>query len=92
VEDQWDQEFVDAEVPGFFEFKASGTGQFQFGYVSGEIDCQACTRDAKPTMEFTWDGSDEMDRAHGRGWAVLNGNEIEGMIAFHRGNGSARPG
>jgi hypothetical protein len=36
--EQWDQEFVDAEVEGFFEFKSNGTGEFQFGYVRGDID------------------------------------------------------
>ena len=34
----WDQDFVDEEVEGFFEFDRDGTGEFQFGYVQGEID------------------------------------------------------
>lgn len=29
----WDQDFVDAEVPGYIEFKDNGLGDFQFGYV-----------------------------------------------------------
>jgi hypothetical protein len=87
--EQWDQEFVDAEVEGFFEFKEGGTGAFQFGYVSGGIDYQEEVRDSKPSVEFTWDGNDEMDPAQGRGWAVWNGNEIEGRIFFHQGDDSA---
>ena len=88
--EQWDQEFVDAEVKGFFEFRPDGQGDFQFGYVSGEIDFRQTTRDGKPAVEFSWEGNDEMDPAQGRGWATLAGkNSIEGMIFFHHGDESA---
>jgi hypothetical protein len=30
-----------------------------------------------------------MDHARGRGWAVLNGDEIEGIIFSHQGDESA---
>ena len=36
--EQWDQDFVDAEVEGFFEFAPNGNGEFQFGYVRCDID------------------------------------------------------
>jgi len=85
----WDQDFVDEEVEGFFEFDRDGTGEFQFGYVQGEIDYQETERDGKPAIEFSWDGNDEMDPAQGRGWAVLDGDEIEGRIFIHRGDDSA---
>jgi hypothetical protein len=85
----WDQDFVDAEVEGFFEFKKGGGGEFQFGYVSGQIDFQEAEQGGKPAVEFTWDGNDEMDPAQGRGWAVLDGDEIEGRVFFHRGDDSA---
>src|SRR5215470_6127617 len=87
--EQWDQDFVDAEVEGYFQFGPDGTGEFQFGYVSGGIDYRDGTRDDKPSIEFTWNGNDEMDPAQGRGWAVLDGEEIEGMIFFHQGDESA---
>src|SRR5262245_21787994 len=86
--EQWDQEFVDAEVEGFFEFKPNGTGEFQFGYVRGDLDYKDALRDGKPSVEFTWDGNDEMDPAQGRGWAVVNGDELDGMIFFHQGDDS----
>ena len=31
--DQWDRDFIDEEVRGYFEFDARGSGSFQFGYV-----------------------------------------------------------
>ncbi|HCW90454.1 MAG TPA: hypothetical protein DHU56_10455 [Marinobacter sp.] len=34
----WDQDYVDMEVPGYFRIGSDGTGQFQFGLVSGNID------------------------------------------------------
>lgn len=30
-----------------------------------------------------------MDPAQGRGWAVLKGGELHGLIAFHQGDESA---
>ncbi len=44
---EWDQDFVDEDVPGYFEFRKDGLGDFQFGYVQGQIDW----RDAEIT---TW--------------------------------------
>ncbi len=87
--ENWDQDFVDAEVEGFIKFGRDGGGEFQFGYVSGGIDYREGERDGKPAVEFSWDGHDEMDPAQGRGWAVLDGDEIEGRIFFHRGDESA---
>ena len=79
---------MDAEVEGYFEFGPDGMGSFQFGYVSGDIDYREGTRDGKPSIEWTWEGNDEMDPASGRGWAVLDGDEIHGVIAFHQGDES----
>lgn len=85
----WDQSFVDEEVEGFFEFGKKGLGDFQFGYVSGGIDYDLCEREGRPAVEFSWEGQDEMEPASGRGWAVLDGDEIEGKIYFHQGDQSA---
>jgi hypothetical protein len=84
--DQLDQEFVDAEVEEFFDFGPDNFGSFQFSCVQGEIDYRSGIRDGRTSVEFSWEGHDEMDPATGRGWAVLDGEEIEGMIFFHRGD------
>ena len=42
-----------------------------------------------PGVEFSWEGNDEMDPARGRGWALLDGDEIEGRIFLRRGDDSA---
>jgi len=84
----WDVEYLEEELQPFIEFERSDTGVFQFGYVYGEMDCQCTERDGKPAVEFSWEGNDEGDRVFGRGWAVLDGNELNGMIFFHQGEQS----
>ena len=85
---EWDVDYVDEEDEAAIEFEAHNAGQFYFGYVHGEIDYRLTTRDEKPAIEFTWDGHDEMEPAQGRGWAVLEGEELKGEIFFHRGDDS----
>lgn len=87
--EQWEQDFVDAEEEGYFEFDENGWGAFHFCYVHGTIDSRRTTRDGAPSIEWTWDGNDEMDAAHGRGWAVVKDGELHGMIFFHAGDDSA---
>ena len=85
---EWDRDYIDEEVRGYFEFDAKDSGDFQFGYVQGEIDYRLGQRDGKPAVEFSWDGNDEMDAAQGRGWLVLDGDELKGMFYFHLGDES----
>ena len=35
--EQWDREFIDEEVRGYFEFDVRDSGAFQFGCVQGQI-------------------------------------------------------
>src|SRR3954454_7599577 len=84
----WDEDFINAEVQGFIEFDAEGGGEFQFGYVRGDMNCRLTTQEGEPAVEWTWEGNDEMDPAQGRGRAVLKGDELHGMIFFHQGDDS----
>lgn len=86
--DQWDRDFIDEEVRGYFEFDTRGLGSFQFGYVQGQIDYRLGARDGKPAVEFSWDGRDEMDPAQGRGWLLCEGEELRGMFFIHLGDES----
>jgi hypothetical protein len=58
-------------------------------YFHGDIDYRVVEQDGETGIEFSWDGNDDMDPAQGRGWAVLDGDGIEGRIFFHRGDESA---
>ncbi len=37
----WDKDYIDEEVPGYFEFGADNLGSFQFGYVQSDVDYRA---------------------------------------------------
>jgi hypothetical protein len=81
-------EYLDEEVEAFIEFEERGWGSFHFGNVQGHMDCRQTTRNGEPTVEWSWDGNAEMDVAQGRGWAVVKGDELHGMIFFHGGDDS----
>ena len=87
--DEWDQDFVDEEVEGYVRLDHGGSGEFQFGYVHGQIDYELTQRDGKPAAEWSWEGNSETDEASGRGWAVLQDDgTIKGKLSFHQGDRS----
>lgn len=53
-----------------------------------EMDYESGYMRAVSPDGWSWDGNDEMDAAQGRGWAVLKGDELHGMIFFHDGDDS----
>lgn len=86
--EMWDQDFIDAEVPGYINFGDDGSGDFQFGYVCCDIEWRETDRGGEPAVDFTFEGMDEMDPCSGRGWAALKESQLDGMIFFHRGDES----
>ncbi len=86
----WEDEYLDEEVQAFFEFEEQGSGSFQFGYIQGSMDCRTTNRDGKPAVEFSWEGGDDADGQPltGRGWGVLEGDELKGMFFIHEGDDS----
>ena len=85
----WDQDYVDMEVPGFIRIGSDGTGEFQFGLVSGDIDGRVEQCGNTPRFEFSWSGQEENDPVCGRGWAVIENNELKGRIYLHLADDSA---
>jgi hypothetical protein len=86
--EEWDVDYVEEEGLAFIEFGADQLGEFRFGLTSGNIDYRITERDGQPAAEWTWEGVDEMDPCTGRGWAVLEEDELHGMIFFHQGDES----
>ena len=84
----WDEDFLDEEVEAYIEFNDRAWGEFHFGNVQGQMDCRLTTREGEPAVEWSWDGNAEMDAAQGRGWSVLRGDKMHGMIFFHGGDDS----
>ena len=85
----WDQEYVDMEVSGFVRISSNGTGRFQFGLVSGDIDGRVEQCGNSQRFEFSWFGQDENDPVCGRGWAVVENDELQGRIYLHLADDSA---
>ncbi len=84
----WDEDYLNEEVPAFIEFEEKQKGEFHFGYVQGIMDYREGQRNGKPCVEWSWEGNAEMDPLSGRGWAVLEGDELIGMIFIHQGDDS----
>ena len=55
--EQWEQDFIDAEMPGFIRFDPDDMGEFHFGYVHGQMDCEQTEWDGQPTVEWSGMGS-----------------------------------
>ena len=88
--DQWDQDYVDEEVEGYFEFGTGGLGSFQFGYVQGQIDYRTTSREGKASGRVFLGGRRWADGTPltGRGWAVLETEELSGLSCIHLGDES----
>ncbi len=77
------------EVQAYIEIDQRGSGDFQFGLVTGRIDGEVVKEQSSEKLEFTWEGSDENDEVFGSGWLKLNDkNTLEGKIKFHKGDTS----
>jgi len=85
----WDKDFIDMEVHGYFQFKKDEMGDFQFGLVQGQLDYRIEKIGEIERLEFSWEGQDENDEAHGRGWVTIKNEQIEGRFYFHLGDNSA---
>jgi len=84
----WEEDYIHDGGQVFIEFEPGGMGQFQVGLVNGNIDSLETQRDGKPAVEWSWEGMAEMDECSGRGWAILEGDELRGVIFVHGGDHS----
>ena len=58
---QWDVDYMEKEGPAFIEFGADQMGEFRFGLTNGNIDYRITDRGGQASVEWTWEGMDEMD-------------------------------
>lgn len=84
--ESWSKDFIDAEMEGYIEFLADGTGEFHFGYVHGYMNCHYSSNGAE--VDFSWEGNDEMDEASGDGDAVIENAALLGNLIFDNGDES----
>jgi hypothetical protein len=84
--DEWDKDYIDEEEPAHIEFEKRGIGHFHFGYVDAQTTWQY--DDSLDRVDFTFEGMSEGDEMNGRGWAKVEGKQMEGKIVFHSGDDS----
>lgn len=84
----WDRDFIDLVAPGHLSVKANGTGTFAFGAMEAEIDCRVERHGEQELLAFSFAGMDEGEDVSGRGWAMVDGNSMEGWFGFHLGDES----
>ncbi|MGF4382265.1 hypothetical protein ACQF50_26845 [Klebsiella pneumoniae] len=79
----YEDDFPDMMEPAYILFEENGSGEFAFGCVTGQIFGGADTG----SVEFSWQGNDEMDEAAGQGRAQLRPDgALKGAISFHSGD------
>jgi hypothetical protein len=77
------EDYPDMLEPAYLLFAEDCGGEFAFGCVTGQFFGDT-NLDA---VEFSWEGNDEMDQAHGDGWAQLQPDgSLKGAICFHNGD------
>jgi len=85
----WDEDYFNMEVQAFIHVDEKGSGNFQFGLVTGYIDSNNIKDGYVEKLEFTWEGSDECDPVSGSGCLNLKDqNTVEGNIKIHQGDSS----
>ena len=88
----WGQTYVDLVVPGFIAFEREDgqlMGQFQFGTVTGWLDCRLRDLGGESYVEWSWEGHNDSDPGCGRGWARLANAKLVGRLYIHCSDDSA---
>lgn len=84
----WDRDFIDLVAPGHLAVKRNGTGTFAFGAMEAEVGCRIERFADEERLAFSFADWDEGDEESGRGWAVVDGNSMDGWFSFHLGDES----
>ncbi len=85
----WDEDYFNMEVRAYIRIEKGGTGEFQFGLVSGALSGDFENTQNGAIFDFTWDGRDECDLANGDGWMeTQDGKTAEGEFRIHQGDRS----
>ena len=84
----WDVDDLDLMDPAHLTLEPQGHGRLGLLAIEGNLDYRVVQRDGLPTIEFSFEGSDEGHRISGRGWAILDGEQLRGHLFIHQGDDS----
>lgn len=88
----WGQKYIDLVVPGHITFEMEDDhlmGSFQFGTVTGWMDCRVLEMSDGPIVEWSWEGHNDADPACRRGRAHLEDGKLTGRLFSHASDDSA---
>jgi len=86
----WDPDALDLVGEAFVRFGSEQLGELAMIALRADVDYRLETKDGKPRVEFSFEGDDDGDPCSGRGWAVLDDdNVLRGRLYIHRGDDSA---
>ncbi len=78
-------DYPDLVEPAYILFEKQGGGEFAFGACTGHI-WEASSAEAT-SIDFSWDGSDEMDEVRGDGDAEIRPDgSLHGEIRYRHGD------
>ena len=84
----WNLDDLDLLEPAQLTLKPDGLGTLRLLAIEADLDYRIVERDGCPAVEFSFEGSDEGDQISGRGWAILDGEQLRGRLFLHRGDDS----
>ena len=85
----WEREDLNMVAPATLSLNPKGVGQIAFIAIEAQLDYRVVMRDGLPGVEFSFQGFDEGDEVTGRGWAILQGEQLRGRLFFHQGDDSS---
>jgi hypothetical protein len=81
----FEADYPDMVELAYILFEDNGSGEFAFGCCTGHI-WQASSTEAT-SIDFSWNGNDEMDEVSGDGSAELQPDgSLHGEIYYHNGD------
>jgi hypothetical protein len=84
----WDVDVLDLLEPAHLALEAKGHGRLVLLTIDAELDYRVVRREGLLAIEFSFEGFNEGNRISGRGWAVLDGEQLRGRLFFHQGDDS----
>ncbi len=84
----WDLDDLDLMDPAHLTLQPKGHGRLGLLAIEADLDYRVVQREGLPAIEFSFEGSDEGDQISGRGWAILEGEQLQGRIFIHHGDDS----
>jgi hypothetical protein len=82
---EYDADYVDLCGPAKVKISTRGTGQINFGAIEAEIDCKMDELDER-VLRLSFEGEDEGDHFIGRGYCLVEGDDMTGRLFRHFGD------